>query len=86
MKFIRIVYALLAVATIGMASPVAAVTPAEDIAAIIMLRGHPCGGPVVEMNEVVSEDGSRTITAVCPNDSKYRIKVSAKGKVTVTPL
>ncbi len=86
MKLIRIVRALLAVATVGVAPPVAAVTPAEDIAAIIMLRGHPCGGAVVKMKEVVSENGTRTITATCPNKSKYQIDVSAKGKVTVTPL
>ena len=86
MKIIRIVRGLLALATVGIALPVAAVTPAEDIAAIIMLRGYPCGGAVVEMKEVVSENGARTITATCPNDSKYQIEVSAKGKVTVTPL
>ena len=70
-----------------LSSPVFAVTPAEDIAATIMLRGHPCGGKEVsDIQEKEDGSGNKTITTTCPNGMKYRIDVSADGQVKVTRL
>lgn len=67
--------------------PAAAVTPAEDIATTIMLRGHPCGGRQVSaISERQDAKGNRIIRATCPNGIRYQIRVSRDGRVTVAPL
>ena len=83
----RHIWLTTAVVMICYSSSTSAVTPAEDVAATIMLRGHPCGGKEVT-NIAESEDaaGNKRITATCPNGKKYRIDVSADGEVVVTAL
>jgi len=85
MKYLLGLSALLAVALLpGTAS---AVTKAEDIATTIMLRGQPCGGNTVsDISESKDTEGNTTITATCPNGIRYRIDVSANGRVNVTPV
>ncbi|MCF7822066.1 MAG: hypothetical protein K9M17_06455 [Mariprofundaceae bacterium] len=64
-----------------------AVTPAEDIASTIMLRGHPCGGPAVtQIQEQSDGKGNRTIRATCPNGYRYQVDVSSEGRVSVKRL
>ncbi|MDT8375975.1 MAG: hypothetical protein RQ867_04455 [Mariprofundaceae bacterium] len=64
-----------------------AVTPAEDIATTIMLRGHPCGGPAVtQIQEQSDSAGNRTIRATCPNGYRYQVDVSSDGRVSVKRL
>lgn len=64
-----------------------AVTQAEDIATTIMLRGHPCGGnQVSNIQETDDAAGNKTILATCPNGMRYRINISAQGRVSVQPL
>jgi len=85
MKYVLGVTALLAVALLpGTAS---AVTKAEDIATTIMLRGQPCGGnSVSQISEAKDAAGNTVIKATCPNGNRYRIDVSANGRVSVTPI
>lgn len=68
------------------ASPVLAVTPAEDIATTILLRGYDCGGRQVhDIEDRTRADGSRVILATCPNGVRYRIEITADGRVRVSP-
>jgi len=85
MKYLLGVTALLAVALLpGTAS---AVTKAEDIATTIMLRGQPCGGNAVSnISEAKDAAGNTVIKATCPNGIRYRIDVSANGRVSVAPI
>lgn len=70
-----------------LASPAQAVTQAQDIATTIMLRGYACGGQSVSnISETEDAKGNKTIKATCPNGKRYRIDVSADGRVTVKPL
>ncbi len=63
-----------------------AVTPAEDIATTIMLRGYDCGGRnVTDIQEKTDARGNKTIRATCPNGKRYQINVS-NGRLTVRPL
>jgi len=85
MKYILSMMALLAVA--AMPGEAFAVTQAEDIATTIMLRGQPCGGKTVSnISETKDAAGNTVIKATCPNGQRYRIDVSANGRVTVTPI
>ncbi len=72
---------------LGAWAPVAmAVTPAEDIATTIMLRGYDCGGKnVTDIQEQTDAQGNRTIRATCPNGKRYQIDV-INGRLTVRPL
>lgn len=64
-----------------------AVTQAEDIATTINLRGYECGGrSVSNISEREDGAGGKIITATCPNGKRYRIDISASGRVAVTPL
>jgi hypothetical protein len=63
-----------------------AVTPAEDIATTIMLRGHPCGPAVTQIQEQSDSTGNRTIRATCPNGYRYQVDVSSEGRVSVKRL
>jgi len=63
-----------------------AVTPAEDIATTIMLRGHPCGSAVTQIQEQSDSAGNRTIRATCPNGYRYQVDVSSEGRVSVKRL
>ncbi|MDQ6971247.1 MAG: hypothetical protein Q9M30_01220 [Mariprofundaceae bacterium] len=64
-----------------------AVTKAEDIATTIMLRGQPCGGNAVSgISEQKDAAGNTVIKATCPNGKRYRVDVSASGRVSVTPI
>jgi len=64
-----------------------AVTPAEDIATTIMLRGYPCGGSAVtQIQEQSDTSGNRTIRATCPNGNRYQLDVSSDGRVSVKRL
>lgn len=66
---------------------VSAVTQAEDIATTIKLRGYECGGRTVSnINEREDGSGGRVITATCPNGKRYRVEISAAGRVSVSPL
>jgi hypothetical protein len=70
-----------------LASPAWAVTNAEDIATTIILRGYACGGnSVSNISETSDAKGNKTIQATCPNGKRYRIDVTADGRLTVTPL
>lgn len=70
----------------GFAVSAPAVTPAEDIATTITLRGFACGGnKASEVKETLDAQGNKTIQATCPNGRHYLIQVSTDGKVTVTP-
>ena len=69
------------------AAPALAVTPAEDIATTIMLRGYDCGGrQVTNIDEQADRMGNKTIRATCPNGVRYQINISADGRVQVKPL
>ncbi len=86
MKMIRIWLAS-ALPLMLLAAPALAVTRAEDIATTIMLRGQPCGGNAVhDISEEKRADGGTVIRATCPNGKRFRVDVSADGRVTVTPL
>jgi len=85
MKYVLSLMALLAVA--AMPGEVFAVTKAEDIATTIMLRGQPCGGTAVSnISETKDAAGNTVIKATCPNGQRYRVDVSASGRVSVTPI
>lgn len=63
-----------------------AVTPAEDIATTIMLKGYDCGGRnVTNIQESTDAQGNQTIRATCPNGKRYQIDV-INGRLTVRPL
>jgi len=63
-----------------------AVTPAEDIATTIMLKGYDCGGRnVTNIRESTDAQGNKTIRATCPNGKRYQIDV-INGRLTVHPL
>jgi len=67
--------------------PASAVTPAEDIASTILLRGYDCGGKQVsQIDEQQDGRGNKTIRATCPNGVRYQIDVSTDGRVSVKPL
>jgi len=79
-------FALL-LAVIAMPAGADAVTKAEDIATTIMLRGQPCGGNTVSnISESKDGAGNTVIKATCPNGIRYRVDVSANGRVSVTPI
>ena len=85
MKYILSMMVLLAMAAVP--GEALAVTKAEDIATTIMLRGQPCGGTTVSnISERKDAAGNTVIKATCPNGKRYRIDVSASGRVTVTPI
>jgi len=70
-----------------LASPVWAVSKAEDIATTIMLRGYACGGKqVTQIQQQEDKNGNQIIRARCPNGVRYQIHVSATGQVKVYPL
>jgi hypothetical protein len=67
--------------------PAFAVTPAEDIATTILLRGYDCGGKQVSaIDQQQDASGKRTIRATCPNGVRYQIDISPDGRVSVKPL
>jgi len=67
--------------------PVQAVTPAEDIATTILLRGYDCGGKQARnIKEMLDAAGNKTIQATCPNGVRYQINISADGRVKVKPV
>jgi len=67
--------------------PAQAVTPAEDIATTILLRGYDCGGKQVSaIDQQQDGRGNKTIRATCPNGVRYQIDISADGRVQVKPL
>ncbi|MDX8397884.1 MAG: hypothetical protein R8K49_06150 [Mariprofundaceae bacterium] len=69
------------------ASPVWAVSQAEDIATTIMLRGYACGGnQVSQISQKQDAAGYQHIRASCPNGVRYAIDVSPVGRVKVRPL
>jgi len=81
MKFPFVIIALAA-----WAPAAGAVTPAEDIATTIMLRGYECGGKnVTDIEERTDAQGNRIIRATCPNGKRYEIDV-VNGRLTVRPL
>jgi len=81
MKLLFVLIALGAWAPVAMA-----VTPAEDIATTIMLRGYDCGGKqVTDIEERTDAQGNKTIRATCPNGKRYQIDV-VNGRLTVRPL
>jgi len=64
-----------------------AVTPAEDIASTILLRGFDCGGrQVSNIEQEEDASGRKTIRATCPNGVRYQIDISTDGRVQVKPL
>jgi hypothetical protein len=79
---------LLVILMVAAWTPVSqAVTPAEDIATTIMLRGHACGGKqVTQISEREDAQGNKTIRATCPNGVRYQIDISREGRVKVRPL
>lgn len=80
-------FTLLLMTFLGASTTALAVTPAEDVATTIKLRGYECGGrEVVRMQEHDDGQGGRIIEATCPNGKRYRITVSADGRLTVRPL
>ena len=81
----RIIVSIAAAALLLPWASLQAVTPAEDIATTIVLRGHPCGQTVTDVTEVKNDDGSMVIQATCPDGKRYRVDVSKAGKVKVTP-
>lgn len=81
----RLILAVIpALFAVGMTHSAFAVTAAEDIATTIVLRGFECGGnTVTDIEEVDHADGAKTITATCPNGMRYRINITAAGRLTV---
>jgi len=64
-----------------------AVSQGEDIATTIKLRGYDCGGRAVSnISETQDVQGNRTIQATCPNGKRYRITVTADGRMRVRAL
>ncbi|MDX8407447.1 MAG: hypothetical protein R8L58_03575 [Mariprofundaceae bacterium] len=83
MKYIGISALLLC----AWSTPAQAVTPAEDIATTILLRGYDCGGKQVSaIKETQDASGNKIIQATCPNGMRYEIKITADGRVKVKPL
>jgi len=79
--------AFLLLLTLPLMPAAQAVTPAEDIATTIMLRGQPCGGNAVhDISENKDAAGNTVIQATCPNGRRYRVDISKEGRVRVTPL
>ena len=81
MKKTDLVRALLLVALALPAPPILAVddaTQRKDLTAVIALQGLPCG-------EVVSfvVKGETDFIASCKDGNRYRVYVSAEGRVTV---
>ena len=67
--------------------PVAqAVTPSEDIATTIRLRGYDCGRQVSNISEQQDAQGNKIVQATCTNGTRYQITISAQGRVSVQPL
>jgi hypothetical protein len=67
--------------------PVAqAVTPSEDIATTIRLRGYDCGRQVSNISEQMDGQGNKIVRATCANGVRYQIIVSSQGRVSVQPL
>lgn len=82
-------YLLIGIISCLMLLPVqaSAVTQGQDIATTIKLRGYECGGrSVSNIREREDGRGGKVITATCPNGKRYRIKITASGRVTVRPL
>jgi hypothetical protein len=69
-----------------LAMPALAVTPGEDVATTITLRGYQCGGPATDIRETHDAEGNKTVVALCPNGSRYRIDVTKDGRLTVMPI
>jgi hypothetical protein len=59
--------------------PGGAVETAEDLAAVIALRGKPCG-KVVNAKKL----GDNDYRARCATGDVYRVRVDKRGRVTVT--
>ena len=72
--------------TVVMAPVAQAVTPAEDIATTIRLRGYDCGRQVSNINEQVDGQGNKIVRATCPNGIRYQITVTPEGRMRVQPL
>ncbi len=67
--------------------PVAqAVTPAEDIATTIRLRGYDCGRQVSNISEQQDAQGNKIVRATCSNGTRYQIIVTPQGRMSVQPL
>ncbi len=83
MKYSGLIFLILC----SWAWPAMAVTPAEDIATTILLRGYDCGGKQVRaIDQKEDARGNKIIRATCPNGVRYQINISADGRVRVKPL
>lgn len=83
----RSLYILVGAFFMALPLPAMAVTDAEDIATTINLRGYECGGRTVSnISERPDDSGGKVITATCPNGKRYRVVISAAGRVVVTPV
>ena len=61
-----------------------AVTPAEDIATTIKLKGYDCGRQASHIRETKDAAGNQVIHATCKG-KRYRVTVSTAGRVSVRP-
>jgi hypothetical protein len=82
-EYARIIALVVATATLGTGSLLAAddardVSDTKDLTAVIALQGLPCG-------QVVSatKQGENDFLATCQDGTRYRVSVTAEGRVVV---